>query len=219
MDDLELSRQYGILSVMQEQLDKIITDSETLNEDDAIYYHAIKKLIDFKLNEDEVKRQFKDFQDVIIATAKMDFSQRIHIENEKDLFSYIACGLNMLNEELEDQAMPKAVHESVMEYVIKEKPDYVILTDASAKIIYISGECDLATGYSKDQLLNQDIQNLFAYPVHFTNQATGEIKSKEVNMVLSDASLIPVILSLHEIPYYRNQQSYYLYIFKKKEVE
>ena len=210
------SHKEDVLVDIQSKLDKIIGEVQNFNEDNILYYQAIKKLIDFSLNEKEVKRQFKEFENVMIAIGGLNFTRRIKVENAKDIFAYFGHSLNLLNEELERKAIPKVFLEMVMQHVMKLKPDFAILANVDGKIEYISKNPESTIGFSKEKLMGKRIQNFISTNIEFKSSVSEEQK---INLFNSDSEIIPAIMYVVELNHTGISLPSYLYMFKEKVTE
>jgi len=206
----------GFLTKMQAQLEAVIEESKNLNEDDVAIYQAMKNLIDYKLKEGGFKHHFKEFQDMAISMAKLDFKDKMVVEDNNDIFSYIAVSMNMLSEELDHFAMPKMFMESVLQNIIQFNPDVTLLTDHKGKIEVAAVSPSSKTGLLSAELKDGNIKNLFASDIHYKVTEERLFKADEINIYNYKSELVQVNLSVVELTHDRLVNSSYLYMLKEK---
>jgi hypothetical protein len=216
MDKKDINESHEILTVMQSQLDKIIAESKSSNLDDIIYYQAIRKLIDFKLNENEVKEQFKKFTDIVVSMSELDFSRRMVVENSKDMFAFIGTSLNTLNEELEAKVVPKEFLDEIISNIMEVKPDFSVLTNTDGKIVLVSKNPESIIGHSRKDLDGKRIQNFFATNIHFHTNNGNLFKDHEIQIINPDKELISVFLTAVHLWNHKIANPSFLYMFKEK---
>src|SRR6185437_4711182 len=176
----------------------------------------LKRLVDYKVNEQEFKHQYKEFADMAIAIAKLDFTRKINVENTKDIFSYIATAMNLLSEELEHRAIPKNYLEQTIEYATEINPDFTILSDSNGKIIAAGVKADSNIGYNASELKGKQVQSLFASDIHYMISEERQFETKEINIFNSKSDLVLVTLYSKELFHDRAETPAYLYMMKEK---
>lgn len=204
----------GLLSDVKDQLDRIISEFQDVSEEEAAYYQSIKRMISVKQQEYDVLKQFNDFNRTIIAMTRMDFSQRLELDNRKDLWAYMAAGLNMLNEELEERVFSKEIVRLAMNQVVHFKPDWVIITTREG-VVKFSSKNETAEHLihcDEKNLIDKKIQNFFATNISFMTSSDKVTKEKMVYLINADSTLIPVNLYVKELRSEYQDVFYYLYL-------
>ena len=104
---IELSR--GACSIKEEQIlneanpgtQRILLGFLHLHEDLQFKSHQIKSFSDHALS------RSSEILDILLATAQLDYSKKVKLTDNNDVFDGIATGLNMLSEELEHRINEK----------------------------------------------------------------------------------------------------------------
>lgn len=204
-----------VLSEFQDSLDKILSNFKNLSEDDILYYEAIKKLVDLKLNESEFNDSFKEIEEVMISMGRLDFTKRVPIENSKDLFAFLGSCINLVADELEENAIPKDFLTSSMNILMERKPEVALLANKAGKIISASGDTELL-GYKADKLTNSKIQGVLTIDLQFTAENLGQIVDKEIHYINPNHELASALISIDVIEHpTEKDQTHYLYSFKR----
>lgn len=79
-----------------------IKSTEDFND---FFYDALKSLSVASLS--DLRENFTIINDLLIRMGKLDFSQRLPINNEEDVYTYLCTALNYLCEELEEKIVPR----------------------------------------------------------------------------------------------------------------
>jgi signal transduction histidine kinase len=200
---------------IQDSLDSILSNLKNLEEDDILYYEAIKKLVDLKLNEGDFNERLKEIENVMLALGKLDFTKRVQIENSKDLFTFLGSCINLVAEELEANAIPKEFLTSSMNILLRRKPEVALLADQHGKIISASGNTEIL-GYKQDKLTNSKIQGVLTIDLQFTAENLGNIEDVEIHYINPNHELASALISIDKIEHPTEvDQTHYLYSFKQ----
>jgi|GEM_PF-5314589 len=208
------------LSSIQLELEALINNSRSLDEKDIAYFQAIRNLIDFKLNEDEVKTNFAEINDVLTSMAQLNFSKRVKVENTKDLFSYLGASINLVNEELEGEILHKNLHAEIIENVLRTKADHIITLDGFSLITYIDEKlCDLLN-YNIDDIIGKNISTILSCEsVSLILDSGLNVKEKEVFLIgRKSKEEISMKLTVKKIKFTKGTEykiGGFLYLFSK----
>ena len=208
------------LNKIQQELEALISSSKSLDEKDIAYFQAIRNLIDFKLNEDEVKSYFTEVNEVLTSMAQLNFSKRVKVENTKDLFSYLGASINLVNEELEGEILYKNLHTEIVENILGTKADHIITLDGFSLVTYVDEKlCDLLN-YNIDDLIGKNISNILSCEsVSLILDSGLNVKEKEVSLVVRKSKeYIPMKLTVKKIKFAKGSEfkiGGFLYLLKQ----
>ncbi len=137
-------------------LSNLISDSRL----DPMEMAAIEKLIN-RCSELEIenaelrskaanqKKSISEVLDVLASTAASQFTARVETTGEDEIVNALACGVNMLNEELKDST----VSYEFVNKVFDSMKDMLFVVDSSNRIIKVNKAVALATGFDEQEFI------------------------------------------------------------------
>ena len=175
---------------LQKEIDKLILTGETFNENPEVY-KVLKEIIEEKLSEETFRGRFEEINDFVISMAQLDFSKSLSLGERKDLFSYVASSLNLLNEELR----AKVVSNNFVQTLIDKNGKSVILIDKAGKIIFANTQVRTLLNFSEGDLRNKHISMLLDKEFCFTLSDCWGERTVSIEIRNQSNELIPVTLN------------------------
>lgn len=207
----EEKNHHGYLSKMRDQLNKLIEEGHSLNES-TLVYETLTNIINLKLTEKEINSRFEELSDIVISMARLDFSKRMEVPSEQDLFAYISTSINMLNEELGESVVPV----NHMQTVIDTMDELVFITNERGYINLINNKLGLFLDFEKEALFSKNINSLFGAEWVLQLVKNGEsVENKVCNLLNSDENLIQVNISAQPLSHEHQEISGYLFKIKQ----
>lgn len=185
---------------------------ENLPKDRAAFYEALKTLIDVKINEEEIYFKFDKLEEVFTAVALGNFTTRLDIPRQKNLFSFLATSINAVIEELEANVSKNALLISSLQCI----PDAAIITDTRGSISFANDKATMLLNRSLNDTIKLMIQNVFELQMQFGTSGEFELKEDAaVKIRPYNQDLISVRLTVKQIKGKNDELEGYIYLIKE----
>lgn len=185
--------------------------SENMANDKVAFYEALKTLIDIKINEEEILFKFDKLQEVFTEMALGNFSNKIDIPNQKNLFSFLAVSINAVIEELEANVKKNEFVQATIECITEP----AIVTDSKGNILFVNDKVDHLLNTHKEILKDLRIANIFENHAQFGDPGNEDVfMDKKVNIRPYNKEFSPVLLTVKPISCKSGKVDGYIYILK-----
>jgi signal transduction histidine kinase len=161
---LEMSKFIKQLTNIGNQVDRLLQENNHLDIDQVAHLKTIQNIIVNNLNTNRPESIFDGYNKVILEWARLNFTPRLKIGDEKDIFEYINLMLNLIIEEIEHAVVSRDYYEETLEELVLVKPDFVITTDIFGVIKFSTSTTEEFLGFTKQDLLAMPIQEIFEHP-------------------------------------------------------
>lgn len=197
----------GLLAAMLEQLERMICELKDISGNEVAYYQAIQKMIAFKLQEYDTFKQLNEFNSIISAMTRLDFSAKLDIDNVDSSRAYIGAGLNILSEELAGRVISKEIVQLALNDIVDTHPDWVLITTKEGIIEFSRRRSGSAFRFEDKKLLKKRVQNFFTSHISFT--------ATMAYFINDDSTKVPIVLHTKELRSSYQDIVYYLYLLKE----
>lgn len=175
---------------LQQEINKLIKEGEALSKKPEIY-NALKVIIEQRITEGTFRARFEEINNFIISMAQLDFSKSLDLGDRKDLFSYVASGLNLLSEELG----AKVVSNNFVQTLIDKNSNSIILIDKSGTIKFLNTVARSFLNFSIEEIVHKNIETLIDKDFCFTFSDYWGERTVHIDIHNKSNESIPVILN------------------------
>lgn len=179
---------------LQQEVTRMFEEAEASNRKPEIY-NALKVIIEQRITEGTFRARFDEINDLIISMAQLDFSKSLDLGDRKDLFSYVASGLNLLSEELG----AKVVSNTFVQTLVDKNTNPVVLIDKSGKIRFLNKAATSFLNFSVEEILHRDIHTLLDKDFCSTFSECWDERVVNIDIQNKAAQLIPIVLTASPI--------------------
>ncbi|MFN6944891.1 MAG: PAS domain S-box protein [Cytophagaceae bacterium] len=183
--------QTAHLQFLHEEVIRIIEEKKNCNAETE-KLEGLRQFLSLIIREERYMKKFDEFNNVVLSMAQFDFSGRMDIGEEEDLFTYLATSINLLNEELEANVVPLHFLNSVLE----SSKESILLIDETGKIQHSSNQLVEVLGYTASELNGRNISNLF---VDFSINNLGISDHSKVTVLAKDGEQLEKVLEINKI--------------------
>jgi hypothetical protein len=181
---LDLSKEEHQMEALLKQASEILKGTSDLNTQKEKLENLFEEIMYWKKEENnKYEEQYNQFFKMLEAMCKLDFSKRISVDTIKTFPNFIAVGLNMVNEELEESVLPKKMIRALIE-AMDLKNTILVITDPNGLITFLHSDID-EPYFSEEALLGQGINVFFQEDFQSIDsrlKKEGTLKSMQVNM-------------------------------------
>lgn len=195
-DQRENKETFKHLVKLESEVKKEIEEQEA-QQRKATFYKALDTIIDLKLSVEEVNQRFETISDVFISMATGDFSKRLEINVTKNLFTWLATNVNMVNDELQRNV----VKNNFLEEALELTSDMALMTNTKGVIIYANSASTEYLNQTKDNIITLGIANIFESKTQFgVAKKEGEkIENVKVMICPYNSKSFPAELTIKEV--------------------
>lgn len=205
----------GLLAAMLEQLERMICELNDISGNEAAYYQSIQKMIAFKLQEYHTLKQLNEFNSIISAMTRLDFSAKLDIRSVNSSWAYIGAGLNILSEELAERVISKEIVQLALNDIADAHPDWVLITTKEGIIQFSSRRSGSALRFEDKKLIKKRVQNFFTSHISFTATLNTNDANTMAYFINDDSTKVPIVLHTKELRSRYQDIVYYLYFLKE----
>jgi len=134
---------------------------ETLDEETSLLQRLINQLTEnytFLLKErSESNDRLNKFVDIIASISSLKFDKRVEVSDRLDIIDGIACGLNILSEEVQHSTVSRNYLNSVIESI----PDLFFIVNRNGLITSYNSVMQNTLGYAKADVVSLNLVELF----------------------------------------------------------
>jgi rsbT co-antagonist protein RsbR len=144
-----------------------------------------------RLAAEQQTQRLSDIMTMIGALVSLDYTQRVHVGDQDDVFNAIAIGLNILAEEMAATTVSKA-H---LDNMIASMADPLLVVTLQGRIETINPATTDLSGYPKEALVGQPLELLLPGFAIASAVQQGGLRDRELVFRTKDGRQIPVSLS------------------------
>jgi len=167
---------------------------ETLDEETSILQSLINQLTEKYIlllkERSESNERLNNFVDIISSISSLKFDTRAKVSDHSDIIDGIACGLNILSEEVQHSTVSRNYLNSVIESI----PDLFFIVNRNGKISFYNSVMLNTLGYAKAEVTSLNLVDLLP-EVNFNQMVSpkGEaVPFENVDVLIYKKSKKPV---------------------------